>query len=127
MHGILLVARDGSHRVGGLDGHWRESVFADELLTSSLSIDPGSNEPLSIVTVAALRDLGYSVDYTAAQQYTLPAARPGTARAVSSHLLHLHNDVRQAPVRAEDALDQSLDVILALTTARSLSPSPATP
>ena len=113
--------------VGGLDGHWRESVFADELLTSSLSIDPGSNEPLSIVTVAALRDLGYSVDYTAAQQYTLPAARPGTARAVSSHLLHLHNDVRQAPVRAEDALDQSLDVILALTTARSLSPSPATP
>ena len=101
----------GSYGIGALDGHWRESVFGHELMTSSLSIEPGVHEPLSIVTIAALKDLGYSVDAAAAERYTLPTTPPGTVRA-ASQVLHLLNDIRQGPVRVEDPLDQSLDVIL---------------
>ena len=97
--------------IGALDGHWRESVLGHELMTSSLSIEPGVHEPLSIVTIAALEDLGYSVDDAAAEQYTLPSTPPGTVRA-ASQVLHLLNDIRQGPVRVEDPLDQSIEVIL---------------
>jgi hypothetical protein len=68
-------------------------------------------EPLSIVTIKALEDLGYSVDDAAAEQYTLPSTPPGTVRA-ASQVLHLLNDIRRGPVRAEDPLDQSIEVIL---------------
>ena len=96
---------------GALDGHWRESVLGHELLTSSLSTKPGVHEPLSIVTIAALEDLGYSVDAAAAEQYTLPTTPPGTVRS-AAQVLHLLNDIRRGPVRAEDPLDQSIEVIL---------------
>lgn len=50
--------------------HWSESVFGDEMMTGFVS---GPVNPLSILTIAALKDLGYSVDYTKADAYTLPA------------------------------------------------------
>jgi hypothetical protein len=54
---------------GTRDGHWRESVFGHELMTGF--INPGSN-PISRVTVAALKDLGYEVNLDAADEFTLP-------------------------------------------------------
>ena len=54
---------------GTRDGHWREAVFANELLTGFL--DPGAN-PISRMTIAAFEDLGYSVDYDRADPYRLP-------------------------------------------------------
>ena len=86
---------------GALDTHWRESVFGAELMTTAVVIEDGS-EPLSEVTIAALQDLGYQVDFTKAQRYRLPAALSlrqsarGTARVI-----HLRNDVRQGPIRAD--------------------------
>jgi len=56
---------------GTADGHWRESVFGHELLTGFL--DVGFN-PLSRVSIAALEDMGYAVDYGAADPYQLPTA-----------------------------------------------------
>ncbi len=71
------------------------------------------HEPLSTVTIGALEDLGYSVDYSAAEAYTLPAAPAGAVRATtSSQELHLLDDIRRTPARLEEPLDQSLDVIL---------------
>jgi len=55
---------------GTRDGHWRESVFQHELMTGFLN--PGRN-PLSRLTVASLRDLGYRVRMSAANSYELPA------------------------------------------------------
>ena len=101
----------GSYGIGALDGHWRESVLGHELMTSSLSIQPGVHEPLSVVTIAALQDLGYSVDAGAAQPYRLPLASTRN-RKEASHPLHLHGDIRDGPVRVEEPLHQSLDVIL---------------
>ena len=54
---------------GTRDGHWRESVFGDELLTGFLS---GANRPISRMSVGALEDMGYEVDYEAADAFVLP-------------------------------------------------------
>ncbi len=50
-------------------GHWRDSVFDNELMTGALA-KPGN--PISRVTVAALADMGYAVDMAAAEPYALP-------------------------------------------------------
>ncbi|PSN20447.1 hypothetical protein C7271_02215 [filamentous cyanobacterium CCP5] len=54
---------------GTRDGHWRETVFGNELMTGFLN--PGNN-PLSRLTIASLEDLGYAVNYSAAASYALP-------------------------------------------------------
>ncbi len=56
---------------GTRDGHWREAVFANELMTGFL--DTGAN-PISRLTIGAFEDLGYTVDYMAADAYRLPTA-----------------------------------------------------
>jgi hypothetical protein len=56
---------------GTRDSHWRESVFGNELMTGFLS---GSVRPLSRLTVASLADLGYQVNYDAADAYALPTS-----------------------------------------------------
>ena len=56
---------------GTRDAHWREEVFANELMTGFL--DTGAN-PISRLTIGAFEDLGYTVDYTHADRYRLPTA-----------------------------------------------------
>lgn len=51
--------------------HWSEKVFGDELMTGYAEKD--GNMPLSILTIGGLADLGYSVDYTAADVYSIPS------------------------------------------------------
>ncbi|MBC7821639.1 MAG: hypothetical protein IAG10_32535, partial [Planctomycetaceae bacterium] len=64
---------------GSADLHWRESRFGNELMSSVIGI--GSN-PLSRVTVAALADMGYQVDFSQADPYTpLQAAASGPGLA----------------------------------------------
>jgi hypothetical protein len=54
---------------GTRDGHWRETVFRNELMSGFIS-EPGN--PLSRLTVASLGDLGYEVDLEAGEPYELP-------------------------------------------------------
>jgi len=54
---------------GTRGGHWRESVFRNELMSGFIAA-PGN--PLSRLTVASLGDLGYQVDLDAAEPYQLP-------------------------------------------------------
>jgi hypothetical protein len=56
---------------GSAGSHWRESAMANELMTSL--IGPGSN-PLSATTVGALLDMGYQVNFGAADPYSLPGS-----------------------------------------------------
>ena len=53
---------------GSVRSHWRESVFDTELMTS-VAEAPGVPMPLSRMTIGSLQDLGYTVDYTAADPY----------------------------------------------------------
>ena len=98
---------------GGLDGHWRETVFDTELMTASLSIDANASQPLSKVTSAALADLGYSVDYTRAESYTLPSesqSRLRSARAAEDEI-HVGDDIRRGPTVVAELPDQHIPVI----------------
>jgi Leishmanolysin len=81
---------------GTADGHWRESVFGNELMTGF--VDPGQN-PLSVVTVASLADEGYTVNLNGADpfslQLSLRAFRGGPR-------LELKQDVLRVPVKRVD-------------------------
>ncbi len=51
--------------------HWRESVFDAELMTTFAELR-GEAMPVSALTLSSLRDLGWRVNYGAAQAYGLP-------------------------------------------------------
>jgi hypothetical protein len=76
---------------GTMNAHWRESVLRNELMTGFLNA--GSN-PLSVLTVRSLADLGYTVDASSADPFFLALAlrAPGTGNA-----LKLHNDLYTGP------------------------------
>ena len=52
---------------GTRDSHWRDSTFTNELMTGWAG--PGTNLPLSVITVGSLADIGYTVNYAAADTY----------------------------------------------------------
>jgi len=54
---------------GTAGSHWSESVFDAELMTGYVEEYPLM--PISIVTIGALEDIGYTVDYSQADHYTL--------------------------------------------------------
>jgi hypothetical protein len=64
---------------GTINSHWRETTFGNELMTGF--INAGKN-PLSIMSIRSLEDLGYKVDTTAADSYTPPSGF--NARAAGS-------------------------------------------
>lgn len=57
---------------GTRDSHWREAVFANELMTGF--INQGVN-PISRLTIASLADLGYQINLDVADEYILPSIR----------------------------------------------------
>lgn len=67
---FVPIANTGG--AGTREGHWRELVFGDELLTGFLS---GADRPLSRMSVASFEDLGYEVDYSVADPFVLPSFR----------------------------------------------------
>jgi Leishmanolysin len=60
---------------GTCEGHWKESVFGTELMTGFLNGNVAN--PLSRMTLASMQDLGYNIDLSKADPYSIPAA--GTA------------------------------------------------
>ena len=82
---------------GTADGHWRESVFDNELMTGFIG---AGSSPLSVVTIASLADQGYAVDLTKADPYTLLLSlRAFTARP----LVRLKNDILRGPIHKVDS------------------------
>lgn len=63
---------------GTRDSHWRASVFGRELMTGTLHNDAN---PLSLVSIRALQDLGYGVAPTAAAAFSATNAFTGTIAA----------------------------------------------
>jgi hypothetical protein len=89
---------------GTVNGHWRESVFDTELMTGFLDSRPGVNpqNPLSIVTTASLGDLGYVIDDTPSDGYTLPSTAPVSAQQSaqgSGTRIELVDDIWRLPIQ----------------------------
>jgi hypothetical protein len=65
---LPAVPVENTGGAGTRDGHWRETVFEHELMTGWLT---GATNPLSLVTIGSLADLGYVVNYGAADAFSL--------------------------------------------------------
>ncbi len=70
--GAKVPVENASLNASSRDSHWRQSVMQSELMTPGLS-DPA---PLSAITIQSMADLGYTVDVTQADAYTLPSSKP---------------------------------------------------
>lgn len=70
------VPLDDIHGIGSYGAHWRESVFgaSKELMTWAWNVQSTEVDPISKVTIGAMADIGYIVDYFAADRYEPPAA-----------------------------------------------------
>ena len=81
---------------GSLNGHWRESVFSNELMSPAIGF--GAN-PLSVVTSESLVDLGYAVDSSGADAFTLSFSLVDSEQ---SPAIRLDNDIWQGPIQVVD-------------------------
>lgn len=54
--------------VGTRDAHWRENTFNQEAMTGYLD----TSSPISGITIGGLKDLGFTVDETKADPFTMP-------------------------------------------------------
>ncbi|HKJ00936.1 MAG TPA: Ig-like domain-containing protein, partial [Longimicrobiales bacterium] len=64
------VANTGGE--GTRDAHWREASLGAELMTGYINY--GSGNPLSAITIGAFQDIGYQVDFSKADSYTVSGA-----------------------------------------------------
>lgn len=67
------VPIENAGQPGTRDSHWRKSVFESELMSTHV-VSPG--KALSRLTVASLQDLGYTVDFGAAEPYGFRTCAP---------------------------------------------------
>lgn len=94
---------------GTANGHWREDLLGNELMTSYMTNLEGV---LSTITVGSLEDLGYEVDYAAADAYAWPPPderrggfsflREGAGLEEASEPIHFGDDILDIPVRYVD-------------------------
>ena len=94
-------------RSSGRDSHWRQSIFHGEVMGPEIS--SGVGNPLSAVTIQSLADLGYSVDVSLADPYTVTipgtdAERPAQAEAGpgTGDVIRLGDDILRIPLRLVD-------------------------
>lgn len=90
--------------IGGLgtaDGHWRESVLRNELMTGRYNV--GGSNPLSRISAASLQDLGYTVNIDATDGFSFRASLFRFPFIVDSNSRELHNDIRPLPRYTTDA------------------------
>ena len=92
-----LVGVPPSCGPGTRDGHWRESVFSNELMTGYIDIPA----PLSVVTAAQYGDLGYQVNLGASDVFGLPLMQARTA--APGLRIHLKDDIYRGPQFMVDA------------------------
>jgi PKD repeat protein len=81
---------------GSLNGHWRESVFSNELMTPAIGF--GAN-PLSVVSTESLADLGYAVSSSGADPFTLSFS---LVESEPSLVIRLDDDIWQGPIQIVD-------------------------
>lgn len=105
--GPVAVPVENTGGAGTRDSHWREAVFKNELMSGFIA---APSNPISKLTVASLKDLGYVVAMNAAEPYALPNLQLLAERG----LMMAHRDGEHAhalPIFAPSTLpDESLNV-----------------
>jgi hypothetical protein len=92
---------------GSLNGHWREGIFGAELMSPSLNF--GDN-PLSLVTIEAMGDVGYTVNPGAADPFSL-AFNLEAGGAAPPIVIDLGDDIWRGPIEGIDAAGRTVEVV----------------
>ncbi len=90
-------------------GHWRGSVFGDELMTASIRPDLDESLPLSAITIQSLADLGYEVDVSRADEYSLPD--PVSAKLAGVQAIGWGDCIVEGPVYVVDENGRVIGII----------------
>lgn len=94
---------------GTWNSHWRESVFFNELMTGYLQ--GGTANPLSVLTLAAMQDMGYTVDFSAAQPYVRVFTSTRPALTASPSMIMLGDDIERRPLRFVNRRGQVVGIV----------------
>ena len=87
------------------NGHWRDSVFYNEIMTPS----GAENAELSAITIQSLADLGYEVNAGLADEYRLPIITG--AKPVADNLLDWGDCIAERPVYVVDENGRVIGVV----------------
>ncbi|KAG5190347.1 hypothetical protein JKP88DRAFT_261971 [Tribonema minus] len=98
--GQLALDHSGKPKDGSYCAHWDEATLGDELMTPYMNT--GGANPLTAITIAAFEDMGYTVNYDAADSAELISPAPANWREHTvSRMLQRR---RQAPQHAPGRL-----------------------
>lgn len=102
--GAKVPVENNQGGAGTRNSHWRESTLQNELMTGFLNSN--NTNPLSLLTVMSLQDLGYTVNVNAGDAFFVVTS----FRAEESGgrpPIFLKDDVRQGPIYTVDRLGRS--------------------
>jgi hypothetical protein len=91
------VPVENSGPAGTINGHWRESVLANELMTGYAN---AGSMPLSLLTARSLSDLGYTIDTGQADAFFLTLSVK--AGGIAPDAVPLGNDIADLPLYRVD-------------------------
>lgn len=83
---------------GIADGHWRDSVFGNELMTPYIS----GASVLSAITIESFADLGFSVNLAVAESYRLPGSAAAAMARMKGPVVDLSGDILYGPITLVD-------------------------
>lgn len=92
--GAKVPVHSGGER-GQADGHWRQSVFGNELMSPFVSSE---GSVLSAVTIESFADLGLSVNLAEAKDYRLPGSGAAARDRMKGSVIDLSGDIVRAPI-----------------------------
>lgn len=92
--GARVPVHSGGER-GQADGHWRQSVFGNELMSPFVSSE---GSVLSAITIESFADLRLSVNLAEAKEYRLPGSGAAAMDRMKGSVIDLSGDILRAPV-----------------------------
>ena len=110
----LLKDREWEPDLSREYSHWRESVFRKENKSELMvgRIYPDDELPLSAITIQSFADLGYQVDVSQADPYTLPSTP--ASKPVAGHSLELNCSLDVRGIRVVDENGRIVRIITPL-------------
>lgn len=78
---INAVPVENTGGSGTADAHWRESIMGSEVMTGYSTL--GETVQVSVMTIGAFADMGYTVNMSAADAYRVPGPRLRTDEATA--------------------------------------------
>jgi hypothetical protein len=97
--GMKVPVENSQGGAGNRDSHWRENVLVNELMTPFIAQGMSSN-PLSVLSVRSMQDLGYTVNPDAADPFFLVLGMMGLKEAPRG--AQLVNDVERRRIYIMD-------------------------